>query len=202
MRSSASAGSSPASSGNRACAAPRSSPAENARPEPRTTTTRTSPGSSRPKTRSAFHVAGDCALSTSGRHNVIVATGPARSHRTPAAVGAVMAGTRVHSAPSDRAGLRGAAYGTDESCGGVSRLLAPAGSAALTQLYAGLGQYAVDEAVGAAGGGSQRPDAFAGGVPLDEVLRERLALGSDDPATLFGAGGGAGGCHVVSSRPY
>src|SRR2546423_5149057 len=174
-RASASVGSSPANSDTMAPAAVRSSPAENARPSPRSTTTRMSPGNSRPMSRSASQVAGVWALSASGRHNVIVATGPARSHRTPATVGVVTVGG--------------------------SRLLAPARTAALTQLDARLGQYPVDESVRAAGRGSQGPDALSGRIPLDQVLRERLPLGSDDPATLFG-GGGAGGCHVDSSRPY
>ena len=40
------------------------------------------------------------------------------------------------------------------------------------------------EAVGAAGGGGQRADTLAGGVPLHEILSERLTLGSDDHVTV------------------
>src|SRR5215207_5660117 len=66
--------------------AARSRPAENDRPSPRITTTRTSPGSPAPMSRSSAQVAGVWALSTSGRHSVTVATGPSRSTLTPDSV--------------------------------------------------------------------------------------------------------------------
>src|SRR3954470_13858115 len=76
-----------ASSGREESPPPRatdkSSPAEKDRPSPRTMTTRTSPGNFRDMSVSSDHMAGVCALSTSGRHNVTVATGPSWSYRTP-----------------------------------------------------------------------------------------------------------------------
>ena len=53
----------------------RSRPAEKVSPSPVTTTTRTSSGSEAPSSPSASHMAGVCALRTSGRSRVIVATG-------------------------------------------------------------------------------------------------------------------------------
>src|SRR6266498_1687092 len=191
MRSAAAAGSIAASSGSSVLAAARSRPAEKARPSPRRTTTRMSPGRSRLRSRRVVQVEGVCALSASGRHNVTVATGPARSHRTPATAVVVTVATY---------GSGGLAGRTGERRGG-SRLLAASRTTALAQLNPGLGEYPVDEAVRAAGRGGKGPDALSGAVSLDEVLRERLTLSSDDPATLFG-GGRAGGCHVDSSRPY
>jgi hypothetical protein len=61
----------------------RSSPAENARPAPRTTTARTSAGNDSPIARSASHVDGVCAFNTSGRASVIVARGPSTSSVSP-----------------------------------------------------------------------------------------------------------------------
>ncbi len=57
----------------------RSRPAEKVSPAPVTTTTRTSSGMASPSCASARHIAGVCALRTSGRSRVIVATGPATS---------------------------------------------------------------------------------------------------------------------------
>ena len=63
----------------------RSSPAENVSPSPVTTTTRTSSGIVSPISASASHMAGVCALRTSGRSSVTVATGPSTSKRRPTA---------------------------------------------------------------------------------------------------------------------
>ena len=52
----------------------RSSPAEKVAPAPVTTTTRTSSGICSPSPASASHMAGVCALRTSGRLRVMVAT--------------------------------------------------------------------------------------------------------------------------------
>src|SRR6266542_3052825 len=82
-----------------------------------------------------------------------------------------------------------------------SRLLASPGATPLAKLHAGLGEHPVHKSVGTAGRGSERTDALTVRVPLHQVLCESLAFGSDDPATLLGAGGGGGGCHGNSSRP-
>src|SRR5687768_3935114 len=113
-------------------AAERSSPAENARPSPRTTTTRTSPGRSRENSLSANHISGVCALSTSGRDNVTVATGPSHSSRTP--LPEVIGGYRQRHGAEQRK-VR-------------SRLLTAPRAAPLTELNAGLREHAVHEPVG------------------------------------------------------
>ncbi len=64
----------------------RSRPAEKLCPAPRTSTTRTSSGISRPTAASARHMVGVCALRTSGRSSVIVATAPSTEYWSPAAV--------------------------------------------------------------------------------------------------------------------
>ena len=132
--------------------------------------------------RNACHICGVWALRTSGRHNVIVATGPSWSSRTP---GDVTPHPAVGGRPAPVTG---------------SRLLAAARTASLAQLNSGLGQHPVDEPVGAAGRGSQRTNALAVGVPLHKIPGERLPLRADNATAFFGAAG-AGGCHDSSSRP-
>src|SRR5690606_3621638 len=100
--------------------AARSNPDENDRPSPRTTTTRTSPGSSAPKARSASQVRGVCALWTSGRHSVTVATGPSRSNRTPATPPDAPPGPLPDDAPGPRSGAPPRGGGPPGGRGGVA----------------------------------------------------------------------------------
>src|SRR5690606_35450306 len=64
-------------------------------------------------------------------------------------------------------------------------LLAPGRAAATAQVDAGLGQNPMDETVGAAGGGCQGADALAGVVPLLQVRRQLVALGTGHAVALL-----------------
>src|SRR3954449_10721246 len=140
----------------------RSSPAENTRPAPRTTTTRTSSSRVPATSRSAVQVSGVCALSWSARSRVTVRTAPSRSARTR---------------PSELVYVTRPVYS--------SVLLAvPVGPAAAAQRRAGLRQQPVHEAVGAVGRGGQGADGLPAVVALAQVVRERRPVTARDPLAL------------------
>src|SRR5689334_16675680 len=176
-------------SGVKAC---RSRPAEKETPSPRSTTTRTCPGSSRPASLSARHRAGDWALRRAALHRVMCATESSMASRTPSRSSRILASGIGHLRADRGLDYRRVTIQSDRRAAGPTRgasgcgsLLAPCGTAATAQGHAGLAEHPVHESVGAAGFLGQRPDARTGVVLLLQVCRELLARGAGHPAALL-----------------
>src|SRR3954470_6092273 len=159
----------------------RSRPAENERPAPRTTTTRTSSSSDDPICARVAHVVGVWAFSWSGRSSVTVRTAPSCCVLTqPLVFSGFTRSPRWRSAAACLGLLcllvRSQAH---------SRLLTiPVGSTAAAQGGAGLRQEPVDEAVRALRGLGQRADALAAAVALPQVGGQRRPVPAGDPLAL------------------
>src|SRR3954454_13596070 len=159
----------------------RSSPAENERPEPRTTTTRTSSASEAPTCASVDQVVGVWALSWSGRSRVTVRTAPSCC---------VLTQPLVFSGFTRRPRWRSAVACLGLLCLSVrsqahSRLLTiPVGSTAAAQGGTGLREEPVDEPVRALRGLGQRADALAAVVALAQVVGQRRPVSAGDALAL------------------
>src|SRR5258708_1070259 len=102
-----------------------------------------------------------------------------RAHDDP------LGGARSAAAPDPTGAAGTAAQVVLRSGGGYSGLLASGRPAASAQVHAGLGQDAVDESVRASGGGCQSADALTGVVPLLEIRRQLVALGTGHAGALL-----------------